>query len=101
LVSLPRLRNQLVASRERLAREEAKAVERVDMLRSIMDDMSNELAQSDPRQIAALIVRAGDAARAGVPPKLPPKGSNENVTDSCPSKGERNPQDDLDIVSLA
>jgi hypothetical protein len=77
LGDLPRLRNQLVASRERLAREEAKASAHVDSLRSIMDDMSNELAQQqiDPKRAAAFILRAHARATGEVRAPLPPRGS--------------------------
>jgi hypothetical protein len=96
LAALPRLRNDLLASRARLACEEAKAVERVDQLRSIMDDMSNELAQRpiDPVRTAALIVRAGDAARSGAPVKLPPKGSAARLIIDCGdiSRGRKLPE---------
>jgi hypothetical protein len=93
LGDLPRLRNQLVASREKLAREEAKASAEVDTLRSIMDDMSNELAQRpiDPVKTAALILRAGARARGEVPVPLPPRGSVARfiVLSGRKAKGER------------
>jgi hypothetical protein len=81
LANLPRLRNKLVAERERLAREEAKAVERVDTLRDIMDSMSNELAQRqiDPTKTAALILKAGARARGEIPQPLPPVGSTARM----------------------
>jgi hypothetical protein len=70
-------RNQLLASRAQVAREERAAVERVQDLRWIMDSMTDELRQTriDPVRTAALIVAAGDAARAGAPVRLPAKGS--------------------------
>jgi hypothetical protein len=86
-------RNQLLASREKLAREERAAAEQVRQLRSILDDMSNELAQRpiDPKRAAALIIAAGDRARAGAPVKLPPRGSTARliVVSGMRARGEK------------
>jgi hypothetical protein len=70
-------RSQLLASRAKLAQQERAAVERVNDLRWIMDSMSDELRQKalNPGRVAALVIAAGDAARSGCPPPLPPKGS--------------------------
>jgi hypothetical protein len=75
------IRNQLLASRERLAREERAAVARVHDLRWVKDSMTEELAQRplDTAKGAALIVAAGDLARAGNPVRLPPRGSTARL----------------------
>jgi hypothetical protein len=91
LVDLPRLRNQLVASRARLAAEEAKASGRVNDLRDLMDEMSNELSlgRIDPVRTAALITRAGDRARAGAPVKLPKDKTARLIVTAGNSPGRR------------
>jgi hypothetical protein len=75
MAALPRVpsRTNLLAERERLAIEERRAVERVEQLRSRLDDLSNALdrpgpssaqpIERRPQAVALAIVNAGRRAR--------------------------------------
>jgi hypothetical protein len=77
----PPARNDLVAERERLAREERLASERLDKVRGELDEVSNQLGGASPGTTArdsegdpALWMVNQDRSRRGLPPlaKLEP-----------------------------
>jgi hypothetical protein len=70
-------RNDLLAERERLAREEREAAARLDGLRDRLDEIGNRLAEPPPppeKDPAALFMVNHIRARQGLPPltELPP-----------------------------
>jgi hypothetical protein len=98
-------RNDLLATRERLATEERKAAAHLDEVRAALDDLGNQLhgdggfvqaPVADPERLAAQIVEAGRKARAEVPPPLPPKGSVARliVIAGMKARNEKVPPDD-------